>query len=297
VAVQRYVCSADLIAWDWIHLTSGYLIVHHRWWGAHWQGLGARADLLAALAALIGVLLFDTLPASRQARPGRRALAVAGLGFTCMGEAPRRRGADDEGPPGGSTREHRVDVSGLGIVAVGLVLCFLGARSIHIAVLASGFALGWLLADAFNATPLASLAFGAVAALAAWALARVIFGLGLYIVGALAGAVVGAKLFAFLQQGQGSVVLAVLFVAATGFVAGVTTHRFRGTVLAAACALGGAGLVLSGLARAIPQVFGFLRTPQTPGMAAIAALAWIVLAVLGWAVQRRSATSSGRPSR
>ncbi len=190
-----------------------------------------------------------------------------------------------------------MDVSGLGIVAVGLVLCFFGARSIHIAVLASGFALGWLLGDAFSATPLASLVFGVVAALAAWALARLIFGLALFIVGALAGAVVGAKLFAFLQQGEGSVILAVLFVAATGFIAGVATRRFRGTVLAAACALGGAGLVLSGLARAFPQVLGFLRTPHTPGMAALGALAWVVLAVLGWAVQRRSAQSADRPSR
>ena len=193
-----------------------------------------------------------------------------------------------------------MDVSGLGIVAVGLVLCFLGARSIHIALLASGFALGWLLAYAFNATPLASLVFGLVAALAAWVLARLIFGLGLFMVGALAGAVVGAKLFAFLQQGQGSVILAGLFVVATGFVAGVATRRFRGTVLAAACALGGAGLVLSGLARVFPQVLGFLRTPHTPGMAALGTLIWIVLAVLGWAVQRRSvraADAGGLPQR
>jgi hypothetical protein len=190
-----------------------------------------------------------------------------------------------------------MDVGGLGIVAVGLVLCFLGARSIHIALLASGFALGWLLADAFSATPLASLVFGLIAALAAWALARLIFGLALFIVGALAGAVVGAKLFAFLQQGQGSVVLAVLFVAATGFVAGVATRRYRGTVLAAACSLGGAGLVLSGLARAFPQTMGFLRTPQSPAMAALGTLIWIVLAVLGWVLQRRSAHSADGPSR
>jgi hypothetical protein len=116
----------------------------------------------------------------------------------------------------------------------------------------------------------------------------------LFVVGGLAGAVVGAKLFAFLQQGQGSVVLAVLFVAASGFIAGFATHRFRGTVLAAATALGGAGLALTGLARAFPEAFGFLRTPQSPSMAAIAALVWIVLAILGWAVQRRSAQSADR---
>lgn len=190
-----------------------------------------------------------------------------------------------------------MDVSGLVTVVVGLVLCFMGARSIHLAVLASGFALGWLLADAFDATTLASLVFGLVAALAAWALARLIFGLALFIVGALAGGVIGAKLFAFLQQGQGSVVLAILFVVAAGFVAGIATRRFRGVVLAVACALGGAGLVLGGLARAFPQALGFLRTPPTPAMAALAALAWIVLAALGWAVQRRTTPAADRPSR
>jgi hypothetical protein len=123
------------------------------------------------------------------------------------------------------------------------------------------------------------------------------FGLARFIVGALAGAVVGAKLFASLQQGQGSVVLAVLFVAAAGFIAGTATRRFRGPILPAACALGGAGLVLSRLARAFPQVLGFLRTPQTPGTAALATLAWIVLAVLDWVVQRRSPQSADRTSR
>jgi hypothetical protein len=185
----------------------------------------------------------------------------------------------------------------LGTVAIGLVLCFVGARSLHIAVLTCGFALGWLLADAFDATPFASLAFGLVAALAAWALARLVFGLALFIVGALAGGVVGAKLFAFLQQGAGSVVLAILFVVACAFIAGVATRRFRGAVFAAVCAAGGAGLALNGLARTFPQLFGLLRAPQTPGAAALAALAWIALAAVGWAVQRRSVNSADRPSR
>jgi hypothetical protein len=54
--------------------------------------------------------------------------------------------------------------------------------------------------------------------------------------------------------------------------------------------------VLTGLARTLPQIFGFLRTPQSPSMAAIAALGWVVLAILGWAVQRRSAKSADRRS-
>jgi hypothetical protein len=190
-----------------------------------------------------------------------------------------------------------VDVVGLGSVAIGLVLCFFGARSLHLAVLTSGFALGWLLADAFNATPLASLAFGLVAGVAAWALARLVFGLALFLIGAVAGGVVGAKLFAFLQQGQASIVLATLFVLAFAFIAGVATRRFRGAVLAIVCAAGGAGLALNGLARTFPQPLGWLRSPASPGAAALAALIWIALAAIGWAVQRRSTSPTDHPRR
>ena len=98
----------------------------------------------------------------------------------------------------------------------------------------------------------------------------------------------GAKLFGLLQQGQGSVLLALLFVLAVAFATGVATRRFHGVMLAAACALGGAGLALSGLARAFPEPLGFLRVPPTPGLAVAAAGAWLVLAVAGWAVQRRT---------
>jgi hypothetical protein len=188
-----------------------------------------------------------------------------------------------------------VDASGLAIAVVGLVLCFFGARSLHIAVLASGFALGWLLADAFAATPVTSLVFALVAALVAWLLARLIFGLALFVIGGFAGAVVGAKLFALLQHDGGSVVLAVLFVAATGFIGGMATQRFRGSVLAIACAVGGAGLAVSGLARAFPQALGFLRAPESPAAAALAAGIWVGLAAVGWGVQRRSVGSENRP--
>lgn len=181
-----------------------------------------------------------------------------------------------------------MNLTGWVILAVGAVLCFYGARSLHVAVLTSGFALGWLLADAFNATALTSLVFGLFAGIAAWVLTRLVFGIAMFVVGALAGAVVGAKLFALLQQGEGSYVLAVLFVAASAFIGGVVTRRFHTTMIAAICALGGAGLMLSGLAQALPQVFGALRAPQTAGGALVAAIVWIALAVAGWVVQRRS---------
>ena len=43
-------------------------------------------------------------------------------------------------------------MTGWAAVVIGLVLCFAGIASTHLAVLLSGFGLGWLLADAFGAS-------------------------------------------------------------------------------------------------------------------------------------------------
>ncbi|GEL21093.1 hypothetical protein PSU4_00470 [Pseudonocardia sulfidoxydans NBRC 16205] len=180
-----------------------------------------------------------------------------------------------------------METTGLGVLVVGLLLCFAGARSLNLAVLASGFAVGWLLTEPFDATVLTALVVAAAAAVGAWALAHLVFRVALFFVGGLAGAVIGAKVFGLLQPDGGSVLLAVLFVAATAFIGGLVTQRFRQTALAVVCALGGAGLVLSGLARAFPDALGFLRTPVSAWQSAIAAVAWIGLAVVGWLTQRR----------
>jgi hypothetical protein len=44
---------------------------------------------------------------------------------------------------------------------------------------------------------------------------------------------------------------------------------------------------MSGLARIWPDALEFLRTPDTPAQTVTATAAWIVLAVVGWSVQRR----------
>ncbi len=76
--------------------------------------------------------------------------------------------------------------------------------------------------------------------------------------------------------------------AAVAFATGLATRRYRDVVLAVVCALGGAGLTLSGLALTFPGPLGFLRVPPTPGSAAVAAAVWIALAATGWGVQRRT---------
>jgi hypothetical protein len=180
-----------------------------------------------------------------------------------------------------------VDASGLGVLAVGLLLCFAGVRSLNLALLASGFAVGWLVTEPFDASFLTLLVVALATAVAAWVLARVVFRVALFFVGGLAGAVVGAKVFGLLQPADRNAVLVALFVAATAFIGGLVTQRFRRVALAVVCALGGAGLVLSGLARTFPAALGFLRLPVEGWQAALTGVVWLALAGFGWVVQRR----------
>jgi hypothetical protein len=178
-------------------------------------------------------------------------------------------------------------VTGVGLAVVGLLLCFVGLRSIHLAVLASGFALGWLVAEGLGA----SLAVAAIVAVCAgvvgWVLATVVFRAALFVVGGIAGGVIGAKLFGLLDGDHGSVLLAVIFVVAVAVLTGLAAQRFHETAAIAACAFGGAGLALSGVARIWPDALGFLRIPHTTTEAIIGTAVWLVLGALGWAVQRR----------
>src|SRR3954471_10871345 len=154
-------------------------------------------------------------------------------------------------------------VSGVGVVLVGLVLCFLGLWSVHLALLASGFALGWLLAESLGGSLAVTFVVAACAAVVAWALATFVFRAGLLVIGAIAGGVIGAKLFGLLEGGDGNVLLAVLFVLAVAVLTGLAAQRFHEKALVWACALGGAGLALSGAARGWPDTPGVLRTPHT----------------------------------
>ena len=174
--------------------------------------------------------------------------------------------------------------SGIGVIAVGLALCFLGVRSTHLAVFAAGLALGWLVTEPFRPSLPTALVVAVATGLVAWVVAVAVFRAALFFVGALAGAVIGAKLFG-LFEGD-SVVLEILFVAAVGVVVGLAAQRFRRPVADAACALGGAGLVLSGVARVLPATADVLLHPEGAWQAVVAGVAWVVLAVAGWSYQR-----------
>ncbi|WP_328474825.1 hypothetical protein OHA21_16240 [Actinoplanes sp. NBC_00393] len=195
---------------------------------------------------------------------------------------------------GGLVKGCRVDTSGLGVLLIGVLLCFAGVRSLNLAVFGSGLAVGWLVTEPFGASLLTALIVAVAAGVVALVLARIVFRAGLFFVGGLAGAVIGAKVFGLLQPDGGSLILLILFVAACGFIGGLVTQRFRWAALAVVCALGGAALVLSGLARAFPDQLGFLRDPAGQAEAALTAGVWLAVAATGWSVQRKQLSNSRR---
>ncbi|NYJ04462.1 DUF4203 domain-containing protein [Petropleomorpha daqingensis] len=178
-------------------------------------------------------------------------------------------------------------MTGVGVLVVGLLLCFAGVASLHLAVLASGFALGWLVAESLGGSVAVTAIVAACAAVVAWILSTLVFRAALLVVGGVAGGVIGAKFYGLLEGGDGNVVIAIVFVLAVAVLTGLATQRFHETALVWVCAFGGAGLALSGLARIWPSTLGFLRTPDTTAEAVIDAAAWIALGALGWSVQRR----------
>ncbi|CCH86967.1 Putative Nickel/cobalt efflux system [Modestobacter italicus] len=181
-------------------------------------------------------------------------------------------------------------MTGVGVLAVGLLLCFAGLASIHLAVLASGFALGWLLAESLGGSLGVISIVALCAAVVAWVLATLVFRAALLVVGGVAGGVIGAKLFGLLEGDDGNVLLAVLFTLAVAVLAGLAAQHLHDTALVWICAFGGAGLALSGAARAWPDGLEFLRTPDTTAETVIAAAAWLALGAVGWSVQRRWAS-------
>ncbi len=82
-------------------------------------------------------------------------------------------------------------MSGIGTLVVGLVLCFVGVKWLPVAVLASGFALGWLLTEPFNASLGVAFVVALAAAVAAWVLATFVFRAALFFVGLSPGVSLG----------------------------------------------------------------------------------------------------------
>lgn len=178
-------------------------------------------------------------------------------------------------------------MSGWVILIVGIVLCFFGVGSIHVAVLASGFGLGWLLADLFHSDVWASLLIALGSAVIGWILVTLVFKFASFFVGIITGALIGARLYAVLTPGEASIPLAIVVVVAVSLVFGFLADRYRKRVLLWATAIGGAGLILSSLGLIWSDALGFLRDPQAGVQTVTSTLIWVALAAGGWLTQRR----------
>jgi hypothetical protein len=178
-------------------------------------------------------------------------------------------------------------VSGWVVVGVGVVLCFFGIGSVHLAIMASGFGLGWLLADLFGASGWTTLIVAVGTALILELLVALIFKIARFVVGMVAGSLIGAKLYSVTAGGDRNLLLAAVVVVATALVFGFLADKFRERVLLWATAIGGAGLILSALGLIWPDTLGFLRHPGPGGEQALSTALWAALAVGGWLTQRR----------
>lgn len=177
-------------------------------------------------------------------------------------------------------------MSGLAVVALGALLCFWGIKSMHLAVLAAGFGLGWLIADLFTASVTTLLLFGLIGAVMSWVLTSLVFRFSAYFIGGLTGAMAGAKLADVLQHGDNNWALSGIVVLAVGVAAAFLADKFRARALLWLTSIGGASMMLTGAGGVIGGL-AFLRHPEPGWQQVTSTLVWIALAAAGWIVQRR----------
>jgi hypothetical protein len=177
-------------------------------------------------------------------------------------------------------------MSGGVMVIVGLVLALAGIWSARVALVAAGAGATWLVADAFGAGAAAGLLWALLGGGLALGLALVAARILFFVVGLVIGAVVGARLFATLDTGDASILLAAFFVPSMALLGGVAIERWRQRMVAWATAIAGAGLVLSGLAQIAPRALGFLGDPLSTGEQLFTTLVWIGSAVAARLAQK-----------
>ena len=177
-------------------------------------------------------------------------------------------------------------MSGIAILLVGAVLCFAGVGSLHVAVLASGFGLGWLLAELLSMSLGTTFLFAAIGAVVVWVATTLIFKFAAFFIGIIAGAVVGAKLSRVLQPEDVNWILSGIVIVALAVACGFVADRYRARALLWLTALGGASMVLTGLGMAIGSL-SFLDQPNEGVQQFFASLVWVAIAAAGWLTQRR----------
>jgi hypothetical protein len=177
-------------------------------------------------------------------------------------------------------------VDGWIVLGIGLVLCFLGIGSLHYAVLACGFGVGWLLANVFGANVAWTLLAAVGGALLGWVFARLLFGAVSFVLGAVVGAVVGARLYVLLDSGDADWLLAAVVTISMAVASGFLAVRFRERFLLWGTAIGGAGMAISGLSRAVTDLDELSRPSDGPS-SVVSTATWVALSIAGVLVQRR----------
>lgn len=175
------------------------------------------------------------------------------------------------------------------LIALGSILCFWGAKSLRLTVLAAGFAGSWVLAEAFGASLGVAAVVAGVSALAVLVLTLIFARFLFFVVGAGVGVLIGARLFTLLstrsENGHGDVLLGLLFVAAVAIVCGFLANRFRRWFVVWATALAGSALLLAGIGHLGPGA-GELSRPGSTASSMVSGVLWLAIAYLGARVQR-----------
>lgn len=186
--------------------------------------------------------------------------------------------------------------SGFVMVLVGVLLGIAGAWSIRTVLLAAGFGAGWIIASALGAPLIINLVIAAVAALAAYLVLRLASTVVFFVLGALVGAVVGARLYRLLEGGDGSLLLAIIFIPAVGVAGGWLAEKARERFVAWGTSIAGAALTLSGLG-VVFSWLGWLRDPDPgqPVQGVLGAAIWVALAV-GYRLAQRQIARDDAPA-
>jgi hypothetical protein len=178
------------------------------------------------------------------------------------------------------------------LILLGALLCFRGAASLRLTVLAAGFAGAWVLAEAFGASLGVAAVVAAASALAVLVLTLIFARFLFFIVGAGVGVLIGARLFTLLstgsQSGHGDVLLGLVFVAAVAVVCGFLASRWRRWFVVWTTALAGSAMLLAGVGHLGPGP-GELSRPDSGVSAVLSSVVWLALAYVGARVQRAKA--------
>jgi hypothetical protein len=177
------------------------------------------------------------------------------------------------------------------LILLGALLCFQGARSLRLTVLAAAFAGAWILAEAFGASLGVAAMVAAVSAVAALLLTLIFVRFLFFIVGAGVGLLIGTRLFTLLSpgsdNGHSELLLGLVFVPAVAVVCGFLAGHWRHGFVRWTTALAGSALLLAAVGHLGPGP-GELSRPDSTLSATVSGGLWLVLAYVGAQIQRNT---------